>query len=61
MAALLTAETNDYSQEMVAASTPAISEEAAWIRQAQQSDSRAFEKLYRMHIDRVYGLLWYAR
>ncbi len=56
MAALLTAETNDYSEEMVAASTPAISEEAAWIRQAQQSDSRAFEKLYRMHIDKVYGL-----
>ncbi len=56
MAALLTAETNDYSQEMVAAPTPAISEEAAWIGQAQQSDSRAFEKLYRMHIDKVYGL-----
>ncbi len=56
MAALLTAETNDYSQDMVAASQPAISEEAVWIRRAQQSDSRAFEKLYRMHIDKVYGL-----
>ncbi len=56
MAALLTAETNDYSQDMVAASQPAISEEAVWIRRAQQSDSRAFERLYRMHIDKVYGL-----
>ncbi len=56
MAALLTAGTKAYSQEMVAASQPVISEEAVWIRRAQQSDSRAFEKLYRMHIDKVYGL-----
>ena len=56
MAALLTAETRAYSQDMVAASQPAISEEAVWIRRAQQSDSRAFERLYRMHIDKVYGL-----
>jgi len=56
MAALLTAETSDYSQEMVTAPQPAISQEAAWIRRAQRSDSRAFEKLYRMHIDKVYGL-----
>jgi len=56
MAALLTAETKAYSQDMVAASPPVISEEAVWIRRAQQSDSHAFEKLYRMHIDKVYGL-----
>ncbi len=56
MAALLTAETSDYSHGMVAATKPAISEEALWIRRAQKSDSRAFEKLYRMHIDKVYGL-----
>ena len=56
MAALLTAETSDYSQEMVTAPQPAISQEAAWIRRAQRSDSSAFEKLYRMHIDKVYGL-----
>jgi RNA polymerase sigma-70 factor (ECF subfamily) len=56
MAALLTAETRAYSQDMVAAPQPAISEEAVWIRRAQQSDSRAFERLYRMHIDKVYGL-----
>ena len=56
MAALLTAASSDYSRKMVAATQPDVSEEAAWIRQAKQSDSRAFEKLYRMHIDKVYGL-----
>lgn len=56
LAALLTADHNDYSRNMVTASTDAYADEAAWIRQAQQSDARAFEALYRMHIDRVYGL-----
>ncbi len=56
MAALLTAETSDYSHSMVAATQTVVSEEAVWIRQAKKSDSRAFEKLYRMHIDKVYGL-----
>ncbi len=56
MAALLTAETSDYSQGMVVASQSVVSEEALWIRRAQKSDSRAFEQLYRMHVDKVYGL-----
>ncbi len=56
MAVLLAAETSDYSKSMVAAAQPVISEEAVWIRRAQKSDSRAFERLYRMHIDKVYGL-----
>jgi RNA polymerase sigma-70 factor (ECF subfamily) len=56
MAALLTAEISDYSHRMVAATQTVVSEEAAWIRRAKKSDSRAFEKLYRMHIDKVYGL-----
>jgi len=56
MAALLTAETSDYSYSMVAAAQTVVSEETVWIRQAKKSDSRAFEKLYRMHIDKVYGL-----
>jgi len=56
MAALLTAETSDYSHSMVAATQTVVSEEAVWIRRAKKSDSRAFEKLYRMHIDKVYGL-----
>jgi len=56
MAALLTAEISDYSHSMVAAKQTVVSEEAVWIRQAKKSDSRAFEKLYRMHINKVYGL-----
>jgi RNA polymerase sigma-70 factor (ECF subfamily) len=56
MAALLTAEISDYSHPMVAATQTVVSEEAVWIRRAKKSDSRAFEKLYRMHIDKVYGL-----
>lgn len=56
MAALLRAPGNDYSYDMVAATQPTPSEEAAWIQQAQAADARAFEALYRMHIDKVYGL-----
>lgn len=56
MAALLTAAGSDYSQHMVAATQPSLGEETAFIRRAQQSDSRAFEELYRMHVDKVYGL-----
>jgi RNA polymerase sigma-70 factor (ECF subfamily) len=56
MTALLTAVASDYSHSMVTAAQPVIGEEALWIRRAQKSDSRAFEKLYRMHIDKVYGL-----
>lgn len=56
LAALLTVESSDYSRNMATASTDAFADEAAWIRQAQRSDSRAFEALYRLHIDKVYGL-----
>ena len=56
MAALLTLETSDYSRTMATASTAAHADEAAWIERAQRSDGRAFERLYRLHIDRVYGL-----
>ena len=56
MAALLTADSSDYSRYMATANTEALADEAAWIRQAQRSDSRAFEALYRLHIDKVYGL-----
>ena len=31
-------------------------EEAGWVEQAQRADTAAFEKLYRLHIDKVYGL-----
>ena len=30
--------------------------EQAWIRRAQQADSRAFEALYRLHVNKIYGL-----
>lgn len=56
MAALLTAETSDYSQAMATASTDAMAEEAMLIEQAKRSSKRAFEALYRLHIDRVYAV-----
>ncbi len=31
-------------------------EEQEWLRLARRSDTRAFESLYRLHVDRVYGL-----
>ena len=45
MAALLVAETSDYSQGMMVASQTVVSEETLWIKRAQKSDSRAFEQL----------------
>ena len=56
MAALLTAEYSDYSPGMMLAVKPTADEESVLIRRAQQADARAFEALYRMHVDRVYGL-----
>ncbi len=56
MAALLTSERGDYSQAMATVNTEAFAEEAVWIRQAQRSDTRAFENLYRRHHGRVYGI-----
>lgn len=56
MEALLTASTSDYSQAMVTTRSELVADEAAWIRQAQRSDARAFEALYRLHVDKIYGL-----
>ncbi len=56
MEALLTAPLKDYSPKMVLLERPALTDEADWIARAQRLDGRAFERLYRMHIDRVYGL-----
>ena len=56
MAALLTARISDYSQVMANASTDAPVDQRALIRQAQRADTRAFEALYRLHIDKVYGI-----
>jgi len=54
--ALLTANSSDYSPDMVVTNIDTVADEAAWIRQAQRSDARAFEALYRMHVDKIYGL-----
>ena len=52
----MTAGTSDYSQVMATVSTDAPVDERALIRQAQRSDARAFESLYKLHIDKVYGI-----
>ena len=41
---------------MVVLNTPGTTDEADWIARAQRSDAKAFESLYRMHIDKVYGI-----
>ena len=41
---------------MVSTGANIVSEEEVWIRQAKRSNARAFEALYRLHIDKVYGL-----
>lgn len=56
MPALLTANACDYSQLMVVAEKPDKSQEARWIDRAKRQDASAFERLYRLHVDRVYGL-----
>jgi len=56
LAALLTAQRSDYSEAMETGNADALADEATLIRQAQRSDQRAFEALYRLHIDKVYGI-----
>lgn len=56
MDALLTAPVSDYSPRMVALHRPELTDEADWIARAQRSDAQAFESLYRLHVDKVYGL-----
>jgi RNA polymerase sigma-70 factor (ECF subfamily) len=41
---------------MAVLTEPGITDEADWIARAQQADAGAFERLYRMHVDKVYGL-----
>jgi RNA polymerase sigma-70 factor (ECF subfamily) len=54
--ALLTAAGSDYSQVMASADSDIAVDERAWILKAQRSDARAFEALYRLHVDKIYGL-----
>ena len=56
MAAVLTAETSDNIRSMVSRTATAMPDESALIARARGGDTRAFEALYREHVDRVYGL-----
>ena len=56
MEALLAEQASDYSPRMVSLSELGMTDEADWISRAQRADARAFESLYRLHVDRVYGL-----
>lgn len=60
MAALLTAGSSDYSQgmtsEIATAGRDAFADEGTLVEQAQRRDAQAFEALYRLHIDKVYGI-----
>ena len=56
MAALLTVETGDNVRSMVSRTATTVPEEAALVARAQGGNARAFESLYRAHVDRVYGL-----
>jgi len=53
---LLTADTTNYSADMGTAPKTAETDESALIRRAKAADARAFEALYRRHVDKVYGL-----
>jgi RNA polymerase sigma-70 factor (ECF subfamily) len=54
--ALLAEQASDYSPQMVSLSELGMTDEADWISRAQRADAKAFESLYRLHVDRVYGL-----
>ena len=56
MAAHLTMETGDNMAGMVSRTTTSMRDEAALVARAAAGDTRAFEALYREHVDRVYGL-----
>lgn len=56
MAALLRVETGDNISSMVSRTATAMPREGALLNRAQGGDARAFEALYREHVDRVYGL-----
>jgi len=54
--ALLAEQASDYSPQMVSLNELGMTDEADWITRAQRADAKAFESLYRLHVDRVYGL-----
>jgi RNA polymerase sigma-70 factor (ECF subfamily) len=56
MTALSRVETGDNMRSMVSRTATVIPDEVAMVARARGGDSRAFEALYREHVNRVYGL-----
>ncbi len=56
MGALLAARAATTDQELRAVAAETATDERGWVRLAQTADTAAFETLYRMHVDKVYGL-----
>jgi RNA polymerase sigma-70 factor (ECF subfamily) len=54
--ALLTANIAEKDREAVPVTVDIADDEHHWVRKAQAQDTAAFEVLYRLHIDKVYGL-----
>jgi RNA polymerase sigma-70 factor (ECF subfamily) len=53
---LLAEQASDYSPQLVFLNELGMTDEADCISRAQKSDAKAFESLYRLHVDKVYGL-----
>ena len=56
MRAQLSAPTGDAQCDVTMSLADQPGDESRWVRMAQAGDTRAFEKLYRAHVDKVYGL-----
>lgn len=56
MDALLTANIAETDREAVPVTVDIADDEHHWVRKAQAQDTAAFETLYRLHVDKVYGL-----
>lgn len=56
MDALLTANIAETDREAVPVTVDIADDEHHWVRKAQAQDTAAFEALYRLHVDKVYGL-----
>jgi RNA polymerase sigma-70 factor (ECF subfamily) len=54
--ALLTANIAGKDRETVPMTVDIPDDEHHWVRKAQAQDTAAFEALYRLHVDKVYGL-----
>jgi len=54
--ALLTANIAETDREAVPVTVDIVDDEHHWVRKAQAQDTAAFEALYRLHVDKVYGL-----